>query len=546
MSFRLKTVLIMTFVIVSLLLTTSLSWVLNKKSADTVRTEVGQSLMGMANHMADKLDNFMWSRSGEVDLLGNLVASQGKPDPDQVRSMINQLQTSFPSFSWVGFTDPQGKVLAATGRILEGKSLAERPVYLEGIKGKFIGDVHDAVLLASLLPNPTGEPLQFVDISIPVKDQEGTLYGVLAAHMSWAWADEVQKTVMEPEAARSESVEMFIVSKNDQTILLGPRSMVGMPLQLPSLETTKRAKDGWAVETWPDGKSYLTGFAYGDGYLDYPGLGWTVVVRQPEPEAFSSVTSLLRFNLLAGGAAVLLFALIGWVLAARISLPIRTLTRHANQLKEGEIREIPQTGGFQEISTLSRSLREMVEAVSKKETELGIMQNLAHSDQLTGLPNRIALESYLEKAITTVDADGHTLTFLYIDLDGFKLVNDTRGHQTGDILLQKVAQRLVELLEEGDIAVRLGGDEFLIVMHTPREHQFEKAGRLAEQVIAAMNRPFVIDYQQVHIGCSIGGAVYPDHSLQFDEVLNLADEGLYRSKRAGKNTVYFYGRDFHL
>lgn len=95
MSFRLKTVLIMTFVIVSLLLTTSLSWVLNKKSADTVRTEVGQSLMGMANHMADKLDNFMWSRSGEVDLLGNLVASQGKPDPDQVRSMIHQLQTSF-------------------------------------------------------------------------------------------------------------------------------------------------------------------------------------------------------------------------------------------------------------------------------------------------------------------------------------------------------------------------------------------------------------------------------------------------------------------
>lgn len=134
--------------------------------------------------------------------------------------LLNQLQDSFPTFSWVGFMNLKGNVLASTDGILRGENLSERPVYQEGIKGKFIGDVHDAVLLAKLLPNPTGEPLQFVDISFPLKYKNGEIAGVLAAHLSWAWAKEVEKSVLEPLKHEEKDIEMFIVSQKENTVLL--------------------------------------------------------------------------------------------------------------------------------------------------------------------------------------------------------------------------------------------------------------------------------------------------------------------------------------
>lgn len=115
-------------------------------------------------------------------------------------------------------------MLAATDGILLGENLSERPVYQEGIKGKFIGDVHNAVLLAKLLPNPTGEPLQFVDISFPLKDSKGHIQGVLAAHLSWEWAKEVEESVLAPLKREEKDIEFFIVSKKNIPSCWGPRN----------------------------------------------------------------------------------------------------------------------------------------------------------------------------------------------------------------------------------------------------------------------------------------------------------------------------------
>ncbi|WP_254438245.1 GGDEF domain-containing protein [Paenibacillus sp. DCT19] len=174
-----------------------------------------------------------------------------------------------------------------------------------------------------------------------------------------------------------------------------------------------------------------------------------------------------------------------------------------------------------------------------KDSELVVMQNLAHFDQLTGLPNRTALEYYLEESLETESVD-HTLTFLYLDLDGFKSVNDSLGHQTGDVLLQKVAQRLNALSQEKGITVRLGGDEFLIVLRSVGSNPREEARVYAEDIIQSLNKPFVIEYERIQIGCSIGGAEYPTNSNNPSEIIRMADEALYESKRAGKNRMTFY------
>ncbi|WP_241669353.1 sensor domain-containing diguanylate cyclase [Paenibacillus sp. CFBP13512] len=541
MSVKLRTALIVTFIALSLLLSFTLSTTINYYSSQSIKNEIGESLAGTAYQTADKLDNFMWSRSGEVELLGSLPVFENNQNVENIQQMLDQLKSHFPSFSWIGYTDTKGKVLAATDGILLGKDLSERPVFKEGIQGKFIGDVHDAVLLAKLLPNPTGEPLQFVDVSLPIKNSQQQTIGVLAAHMSWAWAKEVQQSVLLPSKWAGQNVDMLIVSKKDQTVLLGPREMVGKPLPLKSIAKAQLQKDGWELEKWPDGNTYLTGYAYGDGYLDYPGLGWTVIVRQPESTALASVSELMHFNIWITVVAAVVFALIGWWLAQRISLPIRELTHTADRLACGEEVDIPSRKSFSDIEMLSSSLQTMVTSLSQKEVELGNMQSLAHYDHLTGLPNRNALETYLEDAFEDPEQQP-CLSFLYIDLDGFKKVNDTLGHQSGDILLQKVAQRLSQLKREHDITVRLGGDEFLVVLHTdPSGLNIEKEAEIyANEIIRSLNKPFIVEYEKVNIGCSIGGAVYPHDSDNPIEIIRMADQALYQSKRSGKNRLTFY------
>lgn len=242
MSFKLRTLLTVIFAGLSLFVILTIGYVFSQRSFDAVETEIGHSLEGTALQTADKLDRFMYSRSGEMDLLGNMASVNDQFNSVDIQKLLDQLQNSFPSFSWVGFMDPKGKVLAATDGILLGEDLSERPVYQEGIKGKFIGDVHNAVLLAKLLPNPSGEPLQFVDISLPLKDSQGQIRGVLAAHLSWAWAKEVEASVLIPLQREEKDIEFFIVSKKEHTVLLGPKEWVGKPLALEGIGEKRNSK----------------------------------------------------------------------------------------------------------------------------------------------------------------------------------------------------------------------------------------------------------------------------------------------------------------
>ncbi|GAK42746.1 diguanylate cyclase [Paenibacillus sp. TCA20] len=321
--FKLRTVLVFAFTVIVIMLTLIMGSILSHRAENSLQKEIGQSLANIAYQMSDKLDNFMWSRQGEVEMLAATYTLAQNNEISEIQKLMGQLQTSFPSFSWIGYMNVNGDVMAATDGILVGSNISERPVFKEGIKGKFIGDVHDAVLLAKLLPNPSGEPLQFVDISMPVMDRNGQVKGVLAAHLSWEWSREVERTILEPQQQHTQGMELFIVSKNDNTILLGPDDMVGQQLDIQSIQNVQNGENSWKIEEWPDGQTYLTGYAYGDGYLNYEGLGWSVLVRQPEATAFIGLNELTRQFIMVGAAAALIFAAIGWLLSERITKPIR-------------------------------------------------------------------------------------------------------------------------------------------------------------------------------------------------------------------------------
>ena len=532
---RLRTRLTILFAVFALLAITTLSLIIGSRAVEQVETEIGSALGETSNLMADKLDHYMWSRYGETQILANLTELQNPEDPEKIRLLVNQLNEIFPSFSWIGYTDVDGKVIASTDDILTGVDISERPVYMEALEKPFIGDVHDAVLLAELLPNPTGEKMKFVDISTPVFNEQQQLVGVLATHLSWSWLEEIRTSMADTLKNRQE-VEFFIVSPEKSDIIVGPTDMLGIELATQSIQLAKEGRSGWVREEWPDGKAYLTGYSTELGYEDYAGLGWTILVRHPVAQAFAPAKELMTYFIVIGIGLVALSALIGNFLAGRVTRPINKITKVAKRLSAGENVEIPAYSGILEIEILSDSLRKMVTNLTESEYALSKAQNKAHHDRLTGLPNRYGLDWYVEKTEKQVEQ----MVILFLDLDGFKLINDTYGHEVGDRLLKFVAFRLQALITEQEFVARIGGDEFVMVLladHDPAAHGLE----VGRKVINELNKPFELDEATVTIGCSVGSALWVNGQDDIRETIRNADEALYEAKRTGKNRVVSSG-----
>ncbi len=167
--------------------------------------------------------------------------------------------------------------------------------------------------------------------------------------------------------------------------------------------------------------------------------------------------------------------------------------------------------------------------VAGRSARLAELERLALHDALTGLPNRILLRDRLDQALRTARRSGGPLALMLLDLDGFKQVNDTLGHQVGDKVLQAVAPRLAEPLRQSDTLARLGGDEFCILLPTTAD--VADACRVAERLIDGLARPFVVDGMTLEVGVSIGLAVHPEHGADAESLLEHADAAMYRAKR---------------
>lgn len=164
--------------------------------------------------------------------------------------------------------------------------------------------------------------------------------------------------------------------------------------------------------------------------------------------------------------------------------------------------------------------------------------HLAHYDYLTDLPNRALFLDNLEHALALAKRKSFKVAVLFLDLDGFKKVNDTLGHDVGDLLLQGVARRLKEITRASDTVARVGGDEFLFILSDIGLD--ENAAFTANKIIAALARPFEFGEKICHIGGSIGIAIYPDASIKPEALVKLADDAMYLAKQSGKNTYRFY------
>ncbi|MDO9419322.1 MAG: diguanylate cyclase [Herminiimonas sp.] len=656
-----------------------------------------ERLQQLSWQMRDSLDRGITRVIDQTRVVADLNTVRDANNPDEIRQIFDNLQNKFTNYAWIGLTDPSGVVYAATGGLLQGVNVSERPWFKNGQQQLFTGDYHPALLLEKKLPEIEGN-WRFVDVSLPVKRSNGEYRGVLGVHLSWEWARGVADALLIP-ADRQYQVEVLVV-RDDGMIILGPDYLQETKINTSSLGLARSGKVGAVSEKWPDGRRYLTGYSQTGVNSTDSSLKWSVLIRQPEEIALATFHDLQQQILMVGGGIGLLLAIVAVGLTRRLAKPLDDLSAAIMlQNEDGMIDTIPILDGYHEVHLLSMTLADMVarerqhvihlrslnenlehlvlertseieqkakaledslaqqimiqqrlqdseaelratlqnandafiamdqdgvivdwndqaerllgwtrnEALGQKALGTMIPSNLldgfqrgmygfpnaekskvinrrvevtavrrdgvefpvelalaavplqqgyrfiaflhditerqlqqaslkamALRDALTDLPNRRALMQKLPESMARTKRIGKPMAVFFLDLDGFKGVNDGYGHEAGDELLRTLAQRIVGVVRATDTVARLAGDEFVVVLEMINGNA--DALEVAEKILQAIQQPFALTAATLTLSGSIGIVMYrPDDVTNPDQLITLADGAMYAAKKMGKN-----------
>jgi diguanylate cyclase (GGDEF)-like protein/PAS domain S-box-containing protein len=186
----------------------------------------------------------------------------------------------------------------------------------------------------------------------------------------------------------------------------------------------------------------------------------------------------------------------------------------------------------------------LIEDITDRKNSESKIEHLAHYDALTSLANRNLFRERIDEMLARMHRAGEGFAVFLLDLDRFKAVNDTSGHQTGDELLRQVAVRIKSIIRDTDTAARLGGDEFALIVMVDRNTWGASVAALATRLVEGISAPYEINGHPVAVGCSIGVALAPEHGQRSDDLLKNADLALYKSKHSGRNCFHVYADAF--
>jgi diguanylate cyclase (GGDEF)-like protein len=263
---------------------------------------------------------------------------------------------------------------------------------------------------------------------------------------------------------------------------------------------------------------------------------------------------LAEHTLTVTGAGVLgVVLIVSVVLALGISMPVRRLTAATRLIASGNRRARAPRGGSAEIDELAESFNTMADQIARAEAELRAHQaelerhvaertrqlhHLAHHDPLTQLPNRRQLSARLASALSRASTTGRRVALLFVDVDNFKSINDTLGHNFGDRVLQGIARRLQTAAGANSLLARLGGDEFTVLCEDVGS--VEEVESRAAEIVTTLQHPLAIDGRALSTSASVGASLFPDHAEDAEGLLRAADVALFRAKELGRNRFALY------
>lgn len=280
---------------------------------------------------------------------------------------------------------------------------------------------------------------------------------------------------------------------------------------------------------------------------------WEMHYQHPIPW---SVGQLVQPGLMASLGVLLVLAwALGWRLRRKITEPLDGLLSAAEKIAKGDFDVSMKRRGNGELALLHDVMKDMADRMHAHNNRA---TKLVYRDSLTGLPNRRLFMEHLNKSVAMSKRQQQRFALLFLDLDGFKHVNDSLGHQAGDRLLVEVARRVEKAVRDSDVVAatdwapdvegnlvgRLGGDEFLVLLNDLALP--EDAAVVADRLLTGLRAPIQLETDTVYVGASIGITLYPDDAGDADNLLRNADVAMYEAKSAGKNTYKYYAAGMNV
>jgi predicted signal transduction protein with EAL and GGDEF domain len=305
-----------------------------------------------------------------------------------------------------------------------------------------------------------------------------------------------------------------------------------------------------------------TQFHFNEGFIDVAEPVWSdgkvvasLTARIQDPGFWSTLLPLAAQRMFLTAPILITGLLFAIGLASQFTVPLRHISRAADEFSGGNFEHKVDVEGTAEIRELGEAFNGMV---GRLRENMGEIYELAYVDRVTQLPNRAFLHKEVTRAIHRCQRNGTSGALLFLDLDGFKQVNDHHGHETGDRLLAEFAERISHIVRVEDtvawapksqeageadrqMLARHGGDEFTVLLGEIRTET--DAAQVARRIVRAVGEPFVIDGAEVSVGASVGIATFPRNGSDVDTILRCADMAMYQAKEEGKNTFRFFSAE---
>ncbi|MFJ3054924.1 diguanylate cyclase domain-containing protein [Herbaspirillum sp. NPDC087042] len=475
----------------------------------------------IASYLAQDIGYRVQERARYLERLSAHVPPDLLNDHAGLTDWLRDHQQLQPLFSQGLFTaDAEGNILVDYPRI-EGRrklTLADFPDFKRVLQG--------ATLICPPMHSPaTGKPV--LVMLTPLRDGSGRIVGILGGSTELTapgFLDHLQQARLGPSGS-------FLLISPGQRLIIASSDEVLVYTQLPPvgkdvlMDQAMHGLRGSGVGVAANGVTEIKAFA------SVPDTSWLVAVTLPLASALPTVErmrALIARGAVIQGSMIVLLVILAYLWFFR---PLRRAAALAERMTRGDLPLSPlPVERRDEVGHLTMAFNGLLARLKLHQAEL---QHQAHHDMLTGLPNRMMLAERMQAALTHACREGSGVALLFLDLDGFKPINDSLGHKAGDQVLQEVTRRLRQVARHGDTLARVGGDEFVLLV-TDLAQPFEHGAQvLAEKCIKAVSEPLHLLQGDFLLGVSVGIAVC-DGSCDADSLLQAADKAMYAAKNNGR------------
>lgn len=494
-------------------------------------TVVAAQQLALANYVARDVDAKIVQRRVLLEHLATALPLDLLGQPLRLRAWLKERQELAPLFAFgLVVVDVQGTIVADYPERPQRAQFnyADRDYMQAALAGEtFIG--------RAVMGRTVKEPV--LPMATPVKDGRGEVKAVLVGITPLATTGFLDQLL---HSRIGESGGFLLISPRDKLFVGATEpELVLKPTPPPGInklhDQAMAGFRGTGVTVNAKGVEEVVAM------VSVPSTGWFVVARLPTAEAFAPVRRVQDYILHNSWVVSIVFLILA---SAGLSIVFRPLVRaaeHADRMTRGEapLEPLPVVRD-DEVGHLTSAFNRLLLKLSDSQAELALA---AHHDALTGLPNRLLLADRLQQALAQAKRKGQRVALLFLDLDGFKPINDTLGHEAGDEVLRQVARRLIGQVRRADTLARIGGDEFVLLLcdlEDDGKAVEAAATSVAAKCIEALAAPFTLGNETCALGVSIGIALGNGDSSA-NGLLLAADQAMYRAKDAGRGRYVLAG-----